>query len=457
MTAINKSHSIVRAALAIGAAAMCAMACGGGSSIIAGQACATFAAKACAKIQACEPAIFALFGDSSGCPPFYQAQCQDMARAPQSGYTPSVVSACAAAIETVACAELNINPPACQPHGGTIQLGGGCGVDWQCATGRCSASPAGECGTCVEQIAKGGACEGNGCVGGLVCAPDATGAETCLAPVPLGGTCFSPQVCPSNAYCKQASPSTTEGICSLLPSAGQACDSISQICDYFHGVECNPSTLVCQNIGGTAQPGAACGWIAGQFIECLGVCSPSGSGVESTCMAVDPAPSDGQACVASGPSCAIGLQCLGGVCTDPGPTTCGGLGPPPDAGARDAAASAPPFDIWDGGLADAHLADTINVETCAGVDTSFDAASGVLPRAAPVAPTRGTRSPRSTTGVASAAPFRRDRRPRPARNNTRASGPARPAAPTPGSMAPAFKGRPATPVASAPVQEFKTR
>jgi hypothetical protein len=96
-------------------------------------------------------------------------------------------------------------------------------------------------------------------------------------------------------------------------------------------------------------------------------------------MAVEPTPSEGQACVASGPSCAIGLQCIGGVCTDPGPTTCGGSGPPPDAGAPDAATGALPFDIWDGGLADAHLADTINVETCAGVDTNVDAASGFPP------------------------------------------------------------------------------
>ena len=377
MNAINKSHKNVCVALAIGAAVSFAMACGGGSSVTAEQACATFAANACAKIQACEPAIGPLFfGDVSACAPFYQAECQNVASAPQSGYTPSVVSACAGAIEAVTCAELNINPAACQPHGGTIQIGGACGVDWQCASGRCSARPDGSCGSCIGQVAKGGACTGSACADGLICALDANGAETCLAPVPLGGTCLSTQVCPANAYCKQTGSSTTQGICSPLPGAGQACDLLSQVCDYWHGVECNPSTLVCQNVGGTAQPGAACGWIAGQFIECIGVCSPSQSGDMSTCMAQSPTLSEGQACVASGPSCASGLQCVAGVCAHPGPTTCGGSEPSPEAGAPDATKGSPPFDIWDGGLADANLADTINVEACATVDVSFDAAPG---------------------------------------------------------------------------------
>jgi hypothetical protein len=57
MTATNQSHKIVSAALVIGAAALFAVACSGGSGGTAEQACADFARNVCAKFQACAPAI----------------------------------------------------------------------------------------------------------------------------------------------------------------------------------------------------------------------------------------------------------------------------------------------------------------------------------------------------------------------------------------------------------------
>jgi hypothetical protein len=377
MTASNQSHKIVRAALVIGAAATIAAACGGGSGVTAQQACAELAKNVCAKFQTCPP-VFVGPNDSA-CEPSNQALCLDSVRAPHSGYTPSVVSACAAGIGAATCDDFySTNPAACNPHGGTIQIGGACGDAWQCASGLCFSTTPGPCAICVEPVAKGGACDELGvpCASGLICGRDETGQNSCQSrDVPLGGTCFW-DVCPGGAYCKLGSSSPTQGICSPLPEAGQPCDPVLQIC--ANDVECNPSTMICQSTGGTVQPGAACGWIAGQYIACVGSnCLPNQSGDGSTCTAVTQAVSEGQACGADGGTCASGFQCIGGVCTDPGPTTCGGSGPPPEAGAPDTATSTPPFDIWDGGLADASLADTINVEACATVDVSVDAASGV--------------------------------------------------------------------------------
>ena len=391
MTASNQSHKIVRAALVIGAVATFAAACGGGSGVTAAQACAEYAKTLCAKFQTCEPAAWLVNPGASACEPENQARCLDTVRAPHSGYTPSVVSACAAAIGAATCADDYPNPPACNPHGGTIQTGGACGDDWQCASGWCSITTPGPCGLCVDRVAKGGACPlGGGCTDGLFCQPGATGGvDSCQSPIPLGGTCIAGQHCSGNAYCKPASSSATQGICSslLYPEAGQACDPVLQICDWPNGVECNPTTMVCQNTAGTVQPGAACGWIAGEYIACVGNCLPNQCGDGSTCTAVvTQFVSEGQACGADAGTCAVG-QCTGGVCTDPGPTTCGGSGPLPEAGAPYTATSSPPFDIWDGGLVDASLADTINVEACATVDVSVDAAPGGRPEFPPACTT----------------------------------------------------------------------
>jgi hypothetical protein len=323
-TASNRNYKIVSAALVIGAVATLAAACGGGSGVSAAQACAEFAKNFCAKGQACFPG-FPVSPGTSACEPANQALCLDSVRAPQTGYTPSVVSACAAAIASSTCDDFYFaTPAACLPRGGTIQSGVACGDDWQCASEWCSHTTAGPCGICVDRIAKDGACPlGLGCADGLNCSATATAEITCQSLVPLGGTCFVGQ-CSGNAYCKQASSSSTQGICSPFPEAGQACDSVLQSCDYVNGVECNPTTMICQNPAGTVQPGAACGWIAGEYIACVGNCSPNQSGVGSTCTAVTQNVSEGQACGADGGTCAGSFQCIGGVCTDPGPTACGG-------------------------------------------------------------------------------------------------------------------------------------
>jgi hypothetical protein len=350
--------------------------CHGSPSVTSAEGCASLASGTCAKEQACVPALFHfVFSDLSTCTTLVERQCEASLAAPHTGATPALAAQCGQAFAAVNCEQFLANGPAvCQPHGGTIQTGGACGDPWQCASGRCLVTT-GQCGKCVDAVQAGGVCttSDSECADGLACSSiDSSGVGTCIALVPLGETCTPAQPCAGLGFCDLPTASASTGTCRKPPEAGESCAGPGMICDYFKGAECNPSTNVCQNIAAIVQPGAPCGWIGGQFIECNGIC-PLDSSNTGSCAAFDPSAAEGQPCSETPPvNCDLGLKCVGGVCTIPDPALCGGPGSSGDADAdAGQSASGPAGDIWDGGLADSQLPDHINIDVCA--NTSQDA------------------------------------------------------------------------------------
>ncbi|MEY4577739.1 MAG: hypothetical protein RL701_2442 [Pseudomonadota bacterium] len=106
------------------------------------------------------------------------------------------------------------------------------------------------------------------CALGLVCQGQATGTKgTCAAPAAAGAVCkpSAPGQCPTSQYCKDARANVTtraaagkEGLCSDMPSAGQAC---------VDAVGCKPGSVclesdgkchALQDVGKTCTAAAEC-------------------------------------------------------------------------------------------------------------------------------------------------------------------------------------------------------
>ncbi len=197
------------------------------------------AAVQCAKYEACGYDYF-LDGALAGeCERRVAAACVAETTAPQTGWTPSAIDACNAAVPNLACSALDAS--ACT-FTGTLALGSPCAFDGQCASGSCSASSL-QCGSCqpprpppskavvlleagaecdrsdvasrchpfkglfcdattntcakVTPVPLGGACDASA---GLVCQPKGrcagpAGARTCIANVEFGGACTTTQEC----------------------------------------------------------------------------------------------------------------------------------------------------------------------------------------------------------------------------------------------------------------------
>jgi len=290
--------------------------------------CGALASAECTKIHDCSPGLSPFFGQLT-CAAYFESQCRLSLSAPGTGLSSSLVVQCVQALKTSTCDQglfsndLRPLSPSCQPRGGAVQNGQGCGDDWQCASGHCDVADGALCGTCSEVLAKGAPCTpADTCEDGSLC----SAAGTCDPPTAVGGDCTTSFPCAWGSYCDALS-GRTPTLCTTFSDAGGSC-APNRPCDSVAGLACNPVTATCEASAGTVEPGAACGWVRGHYLGCDGQCNnldpTSGAG---TCQAIARL-ANGQSCTPID-NCPVGSRCAAGVCTAVDPAFCVG----PDAGA----------------------------------------------------------------------------------------------------------------------------
>ena len=245
-------------------------------------------------------------------------------------YDPAAARSCVDEISNAGCDILDTaSPEVCADVlVGTIELGGRCVIDEECAGNALCADTdcVGGEGICTMQSSGGDVCVADdGCVPGLVCE-----ASLCVVPTsnrdgPCGGP--TPDECPLDQQCVGATE-TTAGTCTTraalqTAALGESCDvrSFSVLCQ---------SGLRCAVTGfdiGTMQPEFECATPVGSggacFVSAPSMC-PSGEYCDAdpmslmfagSCIAL---PGVGEPCAASlsGESCQLGLICIRGETED---------------------------------------------------------------------------------------------------------------------------------------------
>ena len=292
--------------------------------------CSALADAYCAKFEACAPALaLFFFGDGTTCADYIGAQCDISARAPGTGFTSAIARACIRETGDASCDRFlagDLVGTSCGPHGGAVHAGGACGDDWQCASGKCSATPSDSgCGVCLARVPSGGVCTRDECEPGLDCVfGAATG--TCLPPYPAGGSCDSTRSCAAGTICQRQSANSDRGLCQPPRRVGESCSPGVIACDYLHNAQCNPGTNVCELPAATIQPGQPCGWINGHYDFCYGTCAQaSPSALSGTCVGLDPVVAEGLPCTPAD-RCALGTSCSNGLCSPRNPSMCSAPG-----------------------------------------------------------------------------------------------------------------------------------
>ena len=291
----------------------------GGSTRDAGSqyaaVCATAGQALCGRVQGCWPSlVLEEYGDVASCAQRFALQCEGQLSAPHTGWTPSYVQACYAAIAAGSCASYfdGTLPAACTAPGGGVADGSACGESGQCgANSTCRKAKGSYCGTCTPRAAMGASCTSADCEPGLVC----NSSSVCASYVQqTGGSCSATNPCGYPLHCKG-------GKCVAGAQAGGACSSTSDTCDVTAGLYCDTTTSSCQPVK-FVSAGASCGQSGGSLNVCDDgtYCSGTSGAATGTCTA--PA-AEGAACDASaGPYCMAPAYCNGGVCTLPDASSC---------------------------------------------------------------------------------------------------------------------------------------
>lgn len=270
------------------------------------QACSSFAAAVCGRMQACTPYLLqGVYGDAKACAGRSALQCKPLLAAPGSQATTAQIDACARAISLEGCDEALDNPqPSACDIGGALAEGAACAAGQQCQTGYCKTSPGGVCGTCVKRVGSRYACVADGdCVAGLVCDRGA-----CAAPggadSPCGGglpPCSRALTCISGT-CRKPSP------------VGARCASPTD-CDGNQGGYCNVLTRECAQIQ-TTTANQPCGALRNTLVGC----SAGAECLRGKCV---PPAADGASCDAqNGPGCLLPARCVSGKCLVADPSSC---------------------------------------------------------------------------------------------------------------------------------------
>jgi len=252
------------------------------------------------------------WGDVATCETRVKLSCTDEVAAPDSGYSPSAVAGCIAAVQGASCTALLDNTVVGCQLPGTRADGLACGFGSQCKSGFCR--KAGTCGVCGARPAAGDACNENGdCVTGLVCNGD-NGKKRCVAPVAAGQTCSATQPCVSGQSCKV-------GTCTALAGAGQQCWGEGS-CDIAQSLFCNTGPKLCQ-IAKMAAPGEACGFVDGNLYLCTAGGECRGTSVLNPRGVCSSTAADGVACGgAQALSCFGPATCEQGSCKLPNAAAC---------------------------------------------------------------------------------------------------------------------------------------
>jgi len=252
------------------------------------QACASFAATVCSKLESCAPFVLGvLYGDAATCRDRTALGCVPTFGAPGTSATPAKTAACDKSIAALTCPSfLAIDlGAACKTDPGTVATGAACGDDAQCDSTFCARTPDATCGICQPPTSAGSACVRNSCSAGTVCP---AGQSKCITPV--------------------------------AGKVDDACTAQEQ-CDLAHAVGCNVGAGKCLAL--TAASSGACG-ANSIFPTSYAVCPASG-----TCSAplggrCSAAAKDGDACSTAdtGTHCLPPARCVGGRCTVPDPSKC---------------------------------------------------------------------------------------------------------------------------------------
>lgn len=280
---------------------------GGGASTPEG-ACDELVGALCNKLAECVPLVIkTAYKDANDCIARQKAQCVKSVNAPSTGFTPAIVSGCAAAYRSATCDTAFSQPDACKTPAGQLADGAPCGEGSQCKGRACNKSGDAACGACTTSAAAGADCTTNQCDEGLRCAEN----NKCVAAAKAGAACGDNQPCEAPLTC-------SKGTCGTGAGAGASC-AAGEACDALKGLFCDPTSKTCKEIK-LANAGETCGLIDGTFVSCVagGKCK-MGTGTTGTCQA---AAADGAACGGDGPDCQEPAECVNGICTIPDPSAC---------------------------------------------------------------------------------------------------------------------------------------
>jgi hypothetical protein len=198
------------------------------------------------------------------CQQFQNAQCslqaQIVTHAATRVYDPSAGAACVQALQAAFGAGIShvafdllksMNDTCERVYAGTIQQGGGCGIDYDCAAGlSCTAkTPGGGPAICepAQVVASGQSCSGLGaqCAAGSYCSGQ-NGQWQCTPGAGVG------QLCAAGTYCLNAQHCMAN-ICPMPGNAGASCVSDGD-CS-ADAPFCDPNSSTCSP-GLTFQPGS---------------------------------------------------------------------------------------------------------------------------------------------------------------------------------------------------------
>jgi hypothetical protein len=168
----------------------------------AGNTCVDFGAAWCEKARRCGDLAYELQGGAGTCAARLQLWCTTNLQQPSdTAFTPDVFRSCIAGWETLSCDRwlddepATLRGPNCAVAGKRAD-GAGCWNFAQCQSLTCSIAEA--CGTCVQPVANGGACQERAeCQRGSSCNMN----HKCVAPGALGGSCDPNRPCRASLFC----------------------------------------------------------------------------------------------------------------------------------------------------------------------------------------------------------------------------------------------------------------
>jgi hypothetical protein len=264
-------------------------------------ACADLAFARCSRISACSATAMAYrYPNVDTCKSLFQANCLENVAA--NGVTPAFEEGCAQAISSPSwsCDDFLLDqniPPACMAPAGSQPTGSACVTASQCSGGFCAIESGAACGTCASPPAVGSSCATiAGCAVGQTCEVDNM---QCTAYATLSQPCSTTQPCAAGLGCASSS-STCEPQAEML---GAACLVGGAGCDFYQGISCNSTTMICASVQ-FVGPGQACGFIGTQDVYCVAGAQCLGG----TCVAAAPV---GQACdLVNGPICISPSHCI---------------------------------------------------------------------------------------------------------------------------------------------------
>jgi hypothetical protein len=290
-----------------------------------------FADTACAALTTCVGAAAGLLFAGEDCEQRLETQLGDALATIQSSiasgkvrYAGDKLQACLDALRNGGCVLSEaFESAACQAAlDGTVEIGGGCQFNLECA-GAAYCRSAGACpGTCTAREPAGQSCShDDDCAPGLACS---SVTDQCYRPAGLGAACWRSQgtECELGLYCKgdtQLQAGTCASFSTVLTGqAGAACDPTQgslcapELSCVIEGV--NPLKSFCR---ARVAAGGACKIAFPDQCPVEQYCAVPENTLDGTCR---PKPAEGQACVKATPLdseatlCAPYLRCENGSC-----------------------------------------------------------------------------------------------------------------------------------------------